>query len=282
MLLIQIVMVVVLIVLLYNIYKPNGVKRLYNKLFVPLSGIIEPERIIKTQTKFGRRVLNSYYIPNNESKSCLIWFHGGCFIQEEPTNVLPFLEMLSRDVSVYTFDYPLPFDFTLDETLIYINKNLRTFFDENTYENYFIGGDSAGTFLAIKIYELEIIKSELKLFPLPELLSVNAFIGVCGFYDMTFGGNKMGEVFFRFYLLRGVNSKNKYTTNTSYPNNLLLTSSSDFLNRQTIVYNDMYRSKSTLISYTTPNSIHCFISSTSLPETIRAAGEIIAFIARWE
>lgn len=257
-------------------------QRLFKKYFVPLSPVLEPDRIIRTIDTFGKRVLNSYYIPRNggSSTSCLIWFHGGCFIQEEPTNVLPFLEVLSSDINVYTFDYPLPFDFTLDETIIYINKNLRNFFDTMFHDKYFIGGDSAGTFLAQKIYEQEIMRHEGP--QLPEIRGIQAFVGVCGFYDMKFGNNKIGELFFSFYVLRGVSDKKKYHTTISFPNNLLITSSSDFLNRQTIIYHDIHRASSILVSYTTPNSIHCFIASTSLPETRRAASEILDFIRRFE
>jgi hypothetical protein len=243
---------------------------------------VEPDRIIRTVDTFGKRILNSYYIPRADgvaSESCLIWFHGGCFIQEEPTNVLPFLEVLSSDINVYTFDYPLPFDFTLDETLSYINRNLRKFFDTTPHQKYFVGGDSAGTFLAQKIYEREILR--VQELPLPELSQVQAFVGVCGFYDMKFGNNKIGEMLFNFYVLRGIEDKKKYQTTISFPNNLLITSSSDFLNRQTIIYNDMHRSRSILVNYTTPNSIHCFIASTFLPETRRAASEILDFIQRF-
>lgn len=277
-LIIQIVIIVILLLLLYAIYKPSGLKILFNKVFTPLSPVLYPDRIIKTESTFGKRRLNSYFIPNKSSKTCLIWFHGGCFIQEKPSNVLPFLEMLSQDMNVYTFDYPLPFDFTLDDTLVYINKNLKDFFNEYSFDTYAIGGDSAGTFLALKLYEFQTIKTDLYLEPLPELLNVQKFVGVCGFYDMTFGGNKMGEMAFNFYVLRGVSNKKKYISNVSYPNNLLLTSSSDFLNRQTTVFNDKFRNVSDLISYTTPNSIHCFIASTHLPETARAHREIALFI----
>lgn len=274
-----------LVLLLYNVYKPTAIQRLFKKYFVPLSPVMQPDRIIRTVETFGKRILNSYYIPCvNVSTSCLIWFHGGCFIHEEPTNVLPFLEVLSSDINVYTFDYPLPFDFTLDETLSYINKNLRNFFDVMPHEKYFVGGDSAGTFLAQKIYEQEILQVKdvpIRL-PLPELSTVDAFVGVCGFYDMKFGNNKLGEILFNFYVLRGVEDKKKYQSTAPFPNNLLITSTSDFLNRQTIIYNDMYRSRSILVSYTTPNSIHCFIASTSLPETRRAASEILDFIRRFE
>jgi len=150
------------------------------------------------------------------------------------------------------------------------------------HANYFVGGDSAGTFFAQKIYENEILNIREPKIPLPELVDVKAFVGICGFYDMKFGNNKMGEFFFNFYVLRGVKNKTSYNSTISFPNNLLLTSSSDFLNRQTIIYNDKYRSKSTLINYTTPNSIHCFITSTSLPETRRASSEIITFLRQWE
>jgi hypothetical protein len=278
---IQVLILVLLILLLYNVYKPTVIQRLFKKYFVPLSPIIEPERIIRTTDTFGKRALNSYYIPRAGSTSCLIWFHGGCFIQEEPTNVLPFLEVLSSDINVFTFDYPLPFDFTLDETLQYINKNLRKFFDSMPHEKYFVGGDSAGTFLAQKTYEREILEAPDRL-PLPEFSRVEAFVGVCGFYDMKFGNNKIGEMFFNFYVLRGVDDKKKYQSTMAFPNNLLITSSSDFLNRQTIIYHDMHRSRSILVSYTTPNSIHCFIASTFLPETRRAGSEIIDFIRRFE
>lgn len=284
---IQMLILILLILLLYNVYKPTTIQKLFKKYFVPLSPIVEPDRIIRTVDTFGKRILNSYYIPRSGGKvstSCLIWFHGGCFIQEEPTNVLPFLEVLSSDINVYTFDYPLPFDFTLDETLLYINKNLRKFFDTTPHDKYFVGGDSAGTFLAQKTYEQEITQvHELPgRFLLPELSMVHAFVGVCGFYDMKFGNNKIGELVFNFYVLRGVENKKKYQTTISFPNNLLITSSSDFLNRQTIIYNDMHRSRSILVSYTTPNSIHCFIASTFLPETRRAANEILDFIQRFE
>lgn len=264
---------------MYNIYKPTVVQRLFKKYFIPLSPVQEPERIVRRSETFGKRLLNSYYIPSRKpSSACLIWFHGGCFIQEEPKNVLPFLEMLSSDINVYTFDYPLPFDFTLDETMLYIRQNLRNFFDTLSHDVYFVGGDSAGTFFAQKIYEDQIIRRR----QLPELENVKAFVGVCGFYDMKFGNNKLGEFFFRFYLLRGVADKNLYTGSISYPNNLLITSSSDFLNAQTISYNDKYRANSILIRYTTPNSIHCFIASTSLPETRQAALQIIEFLKKWE
>lgn len=283
---IQMLILILLVLLLYNVYKPKVIQRLFKKYFVPLSPLVHPERIIKTTDTFGNRALNSYYMKASGamSNACLIWFHGGCFIQEEPTNVLPFLELLSNDINVYTFDYPLPFDFNLDETLSYINKNLRQFFDTVQHDTYFVGGDSAGTFLAQKTYEQEILQSKDPpvRFALPELARVQAFVGVCGFYDMKFGNNKMGEFFFNFYVLRGVSNKKKYQTTMAFPNNLLITSSSDFLNRQSIIYNDIYRSRSILVNYTTPNSIHCFIASTSLPETIRAANEIIDFLQKWE
>lgn len=270
-----------MIIFLYNIYKPTIVQSLFKKYFVPLSPLQEPERIVRTSQTFGKRILNSYYIPKKgtPSKHCLIWFHGGCFIQEEPTNVLPFLELLSDDINVYAFDYPLPFDFNLDETLMYITKNLREFFDSVPHDGYFIGGDSAGTFLAQKIYEQEVMSHDMV--TLPEVVKVPAFVGVCGFYDMKFGNNKLGEFIFSFYVLRGVSNKKNFHTTMSFPSNLLITSTSDFLNRQTIIYSDIYRSKSTLLNYTTPNSIHCFIASTSLPETRRAASEILNYLKQW-
>lgn len=263
--------------MLYNVYKPTFLQTIFNRYFVPVSPIKEPDRIILKYETFGKSNFVSYYIPSKIiSDTCIIWFHGGCFLQKSPDNVMPFLELLSATNHVYTFDYPTLFDFTLDDTILFIQKNLRGFFDSMKFENYVIGGDSAGTFLALKVYEAELLNACVVL---PELRDVNGFIGICGFYDRTFGDNILMKFLFEFYVLRGVKNKSVYNTSISFPNNLLVTATSDFLNEQTIRYNDKYRGKSRLLKFTTPNSQHCFINSTSLSETTAVVKEIELFIS---
>jgi hypothetical protein len=208
-------------------------------------------------------------------------------MEETPKTTLPFVQLVGdmTKIDVLTFDYPLPFDYTIDDTFRFINVTLKTFFNENKqYSNVFFGGDSAGAFLATKTIEFETNALARSILNIEQLkCPINGFIGICGMYDITFSQNQLGELVFKFYVLRGCKNHAIYqNVNLKYPMHLQ-TSTNDFLIGQTQTFFDKHRSSehTTFHLFKTSNSVHCFITMTSLPETIESIDMIKDFIEKY-
>jgi acetyl esterase/lipase len=222
--------------------------------------------------------------PSGNSNTLVIWFHGGCFIDERPKNILPFLEFFSEyahAVDIFTFDYPLPFKFSFDDTLIYVNYILKDLLAQHDYTNVYFAGDSAGAFFAVKTMEIEMSSSMRKELKVDAIgCHINGFIGICGFYDTTFNNNALGEMVFKFYLMRNIKSTKKYKKSNVIHPMLIVTSSSDFLLDQSRNFADRHRSypNNSYKVFNTPNTTHCFLTNIHLPETKELAVDILEFI----
>jgi acetyl esterase/lipase len=217
----------------------------------------------------------------SESDILLVWFHGGSFIQEKYDNILPFLVEISKttNIHVITFDYPLLYHTKLHETLEFINLLLADYFSENKYKYIFYGGDSAGTYLALKTIEIEFNNSLRNITKTNQIEIIpSGFIGICGFYDPTFGNKPLAPFFINTWFWRVPNMINFKKCTLTTPA-LIITSSRDFLATQSQRFVDTQPRR--LIKYkqfTTPNSLHCFVANTLLPETQETLGLIKDFI----
>lgn len=273
--------------MVYNVYKPVILQRYFRKRCVTVSNV-DIDRFSINKLKFGRRFFKTYYQKsNNDTDTLLIWFHGGCFMEETPKTTLPFVQLVGDTVKidVLTFDYPLPFDYTLDDTFRYINKIINTFLEKSRkYSNIFFGGDSAGAFLATKTMEFETNAMARSVLNIDKLgCQINGFIGICGLYDTTFSQNRLGEMLFKFYVLRGCKNHSIYqNVIMKYPMHVQ-TSTNDFLIRQTQQFYDKNRASehTSIHLFKTSNSTHCFITITSLPETIESIEMIKSFIYKY-
>jgi acetyl esterase/lipase len=217
------------------------------------------------------------------SENILVWFHGGCFIQEKYDTILPFLVEVARvcEMDVVTFDYPLLYTATMPETLGYCNQLLRDFFDEHKYENVFYGGDSAGTYLALKTMEIEYnqsLRTAVGVEPLG--IPVNGFVGICGFYDPTLNGKPLALPLINHWFWKADNITNYKKCSVRVPS-LLVSSSHDFLVSQTQRFIDQQpRRLLQFRQFVTPNSLHCFVANTTLLETIQTLELMCDFFSR--
>lgn len=280
---IQLIIIILLLILLYYIYRPIPLRSLYEKYLVAVSN--HDESMVSV---IGEHVLYNtvYQIKkiSNKSNKLVVWFHGGGFIKEKAVNIIPFLVYLSEqcNVDVLTFDYPLPYKCRLDDTLVYISQILNKFFSENSkYDYIYFGGDSAGAYLALKILELQYNEAfRMYLNVEPVHADVTAFIGVCGFYDPTFGNKPLALPLFNSWFWNVRNITFYKTCNVRCPS-LIISSTQDFLVFQSRRFVDRQpRNLVTFRQFTTPNTIHCFISNTKLPETIEATSDMCEFINR--
>lgn len=233
---------------------------------------------IKIQKKNYRIIKCSSKENSNE---LLVWFHGGSFIQEKYENILPFLVEISKStkIDVLTFDYPLLYTAKLHETLNFCNRILLDFFSENQqYKSIFYGGDSAGTYLALKVIETE-LNDSLQNITKSTAIGVipNGFIGICGFYDATFGGKPIVSSLVNNWLWRVPKLTNFNNCILTIPA-LIITSSRDFLATQSKRFIDSQpRRLIKFKQFVTPNTLHCFVANTTLSETQEAIDLIQEF-----
>lgn len=291
----QLIVLTLLILMLYYIFKPTPVQSFMKKILIPVTNfeLDTTQHTMNTHThEKHNRSLNVYHLVtngidvNSRARTLLIWFHGGCFVIEDPANVMPFMGLIKRkapdNLDILIFDYPLPFDVTIDDTLIYIHDMLLSFFEDwsETYDSVFIGGDSAGSFLGLKTLEIENSESFRGALGIanPIGMHIGGFIGICGFYDVTFHNNTIASFCFQSYVMRGVSNKTKYQQMHLLHRMLLMTSKNDFLLSQTRNFFEKNRQRGELVVYDTPNTFHGFIGNTTLAETHNAVDKILLFI----
>lgn len=288
MLILDLIILLLLFVIVYYIYKPIPARNLYRKYNPPITNhdktFPNQINIITYKNKPFRRL---HINPRQQNtNTILIWFHGGSFIQEKYDNMEAFLILTSKtlNINILTFDYPLLYLANLSDTLVFIHKLLYEFFLENThYTNIFYAGDSAGTYLALKTIEIEYnqaLRKELQIPPEITLQLPNAFIGICGFYDGTMDNKPFVSFLVNLWLWNVKNMNNYKNTNLIIPA-LIITSSRDFLSSQSIRF--IRNQSPELIEshiFETPNTLHCFISNVTLPETKKTVQLIGDFLLR--
>lgn len=256
---------------MYYIYKPIPLRSLYKKQFIPVvSHNPEYTHLIEERRFKGRtfRILKCGI--DQSSDKLLVWFHGGSFVQETYDNILPFLVEVAETnkCHVLTFDYPLLYTAKLHETLKYINTILREFFVLNEYKDIYYGGESAGTYLALKTIEIEYNQALRNVTDTQELGVIpKGFIGICGFYDPTFNGKPLAKYLMNMWFWRVQDMQLFINCNLNVPA-LIVSSSRDFLATQSQRFVDSQPRHLTQYEYfITPNTLHCFVANTTLSET---------------
>lgn len=268
--------------ILYFIYRPIPLQALYNRYYYPSSIFEDGEYTQQSRNTYKKLNYNSYLLKNSGANTLIVWFHGGCFIQENPDIVLPFLGLLRQNMpncDILTFDYPLPYSRTLDDTIVCSNQIIAKYI--GNYDNYYVAGDSAGSLLALLTTHIETSPTLSSRFGINPLgVKFNGYISVCGFYDIRFNGNALAEMIFKFYIGRGTKNWNNFLASEILVPALVFTSKSDFLYKQNIDFVQRNLSRDIYLKeFDTHNSIHCFISHTGAEETKEAVQYIKMFVS---
>lgn len=275
---------ILILIVLYFLYKPIPLQGLYNRYFFPTSVFTEGAYTDEGVFTYKNSKFNTYLLRNEGAKSLVVWFHGGCFMQNHPHIVLPFLGLLRRnlpDCDILTFDYPVPYTHTLHDTLKFSNSLIKATISEQ-YENYFLGGDSAGSFFALLTSNIETSNTMSGVLGIPKLgIQYRGFISVCGFYDQTFDNNKIADALFKFYIARGVEQWSTYRVQEIFIPTIVFTSKSDFLYSQNINFVRQNIARSVYLKeFDTHNAIHSYITNTSAEETLETVEYIREFVDR--
>lgn len=284
-LIIQIIIVFLVLIIIYYIYRPIPLKALYNRLFFPVSNFTEYDHTEIKELEYKKNYFKQYLLKNENSDTLIIWYHGGCFIQDHPQIVLPFLGSLRRELpncDILTFEYPLPYDFTLDDSLAFgnyvISKNILP-----KYKNYYICGDSAGSYFAAITANIQDSNTLHTVLHLDKLdLNFNGLISVSGFFDQTFDDNIILKNLFRLYVARYVKNFNALRTTEIFIPSLIFTSKQDFLYRQNVQFSQTNQHRDSYLKvFDSRESVHDFISYTALPETKECIELIREFINKF-
>jgi acetyl esterase/lipase len=283
-LIIQIISLLFLIAVLFIIYKPVPIQALYNRYFIPSSNFTEQAHTTEQIVLFKQRKFETFLLRNNNADTLIVWFHGGCFIQDHPHVILPFLGRLRRELpncDILTFAYPIQFEFNLNDTLLFANK-LISDMDKSKYKHIYLGGDSAGVLLALMTARIEESHTLSTILDIPRLnITYTGIIAICGFYDITFNSNLFAKSIFKFYIGRNTPNWNSYHVREIITPTLMLTSKHDFLYNQHIRFaTDNKMRNIYLKEFHSKNTVHCFVTNTESEETSAAILHIQQFITR--
>lgn len=254
-------------------------------MFFPSSNFTEYEHTEITEILYKKKIFKQYLLRNENSDTLIIWYHGGCFILEHPEIVLPFLGSLRRELSncdILTFCYPTPFDFTLHDSIQFGNDVISSVISPK-YKNYYICGDSAGSFYAAITANIQDSPTLHRILDIEKLnLKFNGLISVSGFFDMTFDNNILLKSLFSFYMARNLKNTNAYHVRDIFIPSLIFTSTADFLLKQNVDFANLNQHRdSHLKIFDSPRAVHDYISYTSLPETIETIELIREFIKNY-
>lgn len=285
--LLQLLAMLLIFFITYTLYKPSPVKRFYNRYYYPVSNFTEHESTTIDDFRYKNQMFQRYLLKNKSSDTLIVWFHGGCFLQEHPRLVLPFLGLLRKSLpncDILTFDYPLPFDYTLHDSLASSVEVIRGEIENGHYTNHYIAGDSAGAFFAVLVANLQndsTLSAQLDVERLP-MKTFNGLIIVSGFLDATFGNKMFLEKCFQFYIARNTRNFHLYRTDRIFIPSMIFTSKHDFLYQQNVKFAlRNIESESHLKVYEADTARHDYISYTNIPETFDTVKIIDEFIENY-
>lgn len=277
---------------MYYLYKPTPFLALYNRLYFPVSNYTEESNTQIDLYEYKRQKFKRYLIKNINSKTLIIWFHGGCFIKTEPSTVLPFLGLLYRQCihdnipcDILVFDYPVPLNFTMQDSVQFSNEIVREYLLDNKskYQNFYVGGESSGAFYAAIAANIESLSNYHNIFPVEKLnIKFNGLITVCGFFNVNFDDNKLLRLLFRLYISRNTPNIRSYNTEEVFIPSISFTTKKDFLFQQNEIFANRNIVRDSYLKIFETGAVgHCYISYTQLAETFETVNIIIDFIKKY-
>lgn len=258
--------IVILICVVYILWKPNFVKYAFKWVPNTLYDLAENAKEINNYTLYSR--------PNN--KKLIVFFNGGAFIYSVRQNSYGLLNALSKKLPEYdilVFDYPVRFNYTVQETLQNINETLKNFMQ---YESYYGIGESAGTLLLGTFCSKEADIEYANRIKVPQIgIKFSCYVGITGVYCTRFT-NQIVNNLFQFYIIRGSTNGNLYSAyNLNIPK-LIISNKTDFLYHQTNDFLQKQPSKSRI--FENQNLPHTFIFNMHFTETSECINLISEFI----
>lgn len=272
---------VLLILLIYYLYKPSPLVQYYVNRMIPVSNFIH-ENVTEVSTHvYKNKEFKQYLLKHENATNLLIWIHGGAFIKAEPDSILPYIGMIYDELhefDILVFDYPVIYNFTLFHTLEYIHETIEKYAKKDKYQNFIMGGDSAGIFYALVLLNIEKSLSYAQQANLKPLnINYKCLISACGFFHSN--QNELFKKVFKFYVGRGVQNLTHLSVNLIQIPSLLITSVNDFVYNQNVKFHRNNPSTTTLQVFEKNDTLlHNFMSYTGLPETMESVKMIKNFV----
>ena len=272
---------ILLILLLYYLYKPYPIVQYYVNRMIPVSNFKHDHITEKSTFKYKTKEFNQYLLKHENSTNLLIWIHGGAFIKAEPDSILPYVGMIYDELpnfDILVFDYPVIYNFTLFHTLEYIHQTIEKYSRYKNYENFVMGGDSAGVFYALVLMNIETSQSYAQQAQLKPLnINYKCLISACGFFHSN--QNELFKKIFKFYIGRGVSNLTHLSVNIIKIPSLLITSINDFVYNQNVRFHRNNPDSTKLQVFEKSDTLlHNFMAYTGLPETMESVKLIKTFI----
>lgn len=260
--------VLILFLLIRFLWKPVYIKTILNKLSDP----------IEYNLHENAKIQKNYILYSKEgNKNLTIIFHGGAFLFSDFKNAYGFSNSLYEHLKTFDiliFQYPVRFDFTIEQAMIAINDILKNFI--NRYDNYTAIGVSAGVLLMGTFLQKEMNKDVAQKICVPQIgLNISKFVAINGVFDTNFNNSVLNKLF-SFYIMRGTSSIKNYSCyNLSVPK-LIISNTYDFLYEQTKNY--IKTEQCSLKIFQNKNLDHRFIFYQNLNETNIAIKSISSFL----
>ena len=237
-----------LIYVIYFLYRPNPVKHALIKTF-DLRPDVEPGDGIEEETftdpDTGHQESVYYFRnKNNRKDRFIISIPGGGFIVSLPS-FISFRAMKNLNQDVVTFNYPVLFNTKPKVTLNFISNVIE--YVINTYKKQWgdnvkvsLMGTSAGGYYATKLINSDRYLNDAT----GKYTFIDRYVGICGYYGYTSTDNTTLRTIDRFYLNRWNNwlSPERGTCKRlpSTINTIFMTAEGDFLKQCTERYSQLH------------------------------------------
>jgi len=272
---------VLLIYVLYFLYRPTPVKQALIKTFdlrpnVEPGDGIEEELFTDPETGYTESI---YYFrnPNNRTDRFIISIPGGGFIVSLPS-FTSFRSMKNLNQDVVTFNYPVLFHTKTQVTLQFILNtvdHIMAVYQKEWGVNIKVSlmGTSAGGYYASKLLNSDRYLNDEQ----NKYTFIDRFIGICGYYGYTSTDNTTLRTIDRFYLNRWNNwlSPERGTCKRlpSTINTIFMTAESDFLKQCTDRYSQLHSQLPLVFE-----GEHTFFSMTESPSTQKAYEVFVDYV----
>lgn len=264
-----IIILFLLIVIITFVYYPLPVKYGIDKfVFSPVYDANSNANIFEDYTLYDKKTNNT---------KLLIYFHGGAFLfsnQKSAYGLLNELDDSLTSFDILTFSYPVRFKYTLQDSLLSINKIIQKV--QMKYTEFYAVGMSAGVLLMGAFQRKEKNIEISKKIEVPIIgVQFKAMVGICGVYDTRID-NQFLQTAFNFYIMRNTPSPKEYTCYNLKTPILVISSISDYLYNQSYRYIQQEPNVTKYIFNTyTPHQFSLLIN---LPEATKTVKKISEFL----
>nr|UBR58228.1 gp19-like protein [Oryctes rhinoceros nudivirus] len=229
-------------------------------------------------TKSDKTIL--YSSPNSKHDKLVVLFIGGGGIFSDVSNAFGFANKLNENLGeaydILMFEYPVRFKYTIQESMLAINKILADYIH---YESVHAIGISFGSLLAGAFYQKESLQTKAEAMKVPQIgikfKTLSIFSGVL---ECTFNVEVLTRLF-HFYIMKDTPGLINYTCYGIPIPKYIVSAKTDFLIAQTAKF--LQTESSEYKIYSTPTLPHAFCQLINLDDALDAIKGVSTFIQKY-